>query len=571
MDIFAGPPSPSSHHHLQQQQHQQGAGSSSYTYTTNTTGMASNTSSSTSFRRPSPPPPPSSTTLPPAYPSSSHHHHQSPAVSKSSTAVLSALRALQDKIKRLEKERADAIVEVGMLRQQLEGVQRRAELQRREDVLELQEQCSHVQGAYERLLSEKAEVESKLVRSEEKRAGLIQEAGRLRGQLLAEEESRRVAEARVRGVEARIGKMERAVQNRGVAAEDTIAELREALKAETARRLELEERNETFGEVLLSVLDMNQELARHYPVPETKSRGTTTSSRTSASTLRMAPKPRPSWTSSNNGGTLPFLPASHHRTYNLLATLSLAVRECKQREPKQVLGALYELVQQDSGSVIGREGRRAFPLSSGSASASFPSTTRTHGRPVYLAKGRRRTAAAERAEEEERQRQQEEQQEEEQQQREAEEHDEEVVLAVQAELEEVESLLEEELRGLNRKYAGMVELARKGGRKMPGSGGGGGGGEGEFREEDLRALIEDIHRKEAELKHLRRALRSKRGHCQLRHHRHHHHHLQQQQQQQQQQVPCTSPRAKSAAQRVRERMSLLSGIRDVSGLAAAGK
>jgi len=146
---------------------------------------------------------------------------------------------------------------------------------------------------------------------------------------------------------------------------------------------------------------------------------------------------------------------------------------------------------------------------------------------------------------------------------------------VQAELEEVESFLDEELRGLNRKYAGMVELARRG--KTAGSGGGGGGGEGKFREEDLRVLIEDIHRKEAELKHLRRALRSKRGHCHLRHHHHHHYFQQQQQQQQQQQrrrqqqEPCTSPRAKGAAQRVRERMSLLSGIRDVSGLAAAGK
>eukprot|EP00624_Nannochloropsis_granulata_P002098 evm.model.NODE_20345_length_5958_cov_21.502350.1 len=326
-----------------------------------------------------------------------------------------------------------------MLRQQLDGMQRRAEVQRREDVLDLQEQCSHVQGAYERLLSEKEEVESKLVRSEE--------------------ESRRMAEVRVRGMEARISKMEHAVQNRGVKAEDTIAELRETLEVETARRLELEERNEKFGEVLLSVLDMNQEIARHYPAPETKSQGTTTSrsNRSAyAAASRMTPKPRSTWTSnSNSGGTLPFLPASHHRTYNLLATLSLAVRECKQREPKQVLDVLYELVQQESGSVMGREERRTFSLSGesvGSASTSLPSTTQARGRHVSLARGRRRTAAAEYEEEKQRKQQQEQQQQ--QQQQQAEEHDEEVILAVQAELKELESLLEDELQGLNRKYAG---------------------------------------------------------------------------------------------------------------------
>ncbi|GAB5029554.1 Hypothetical protein NocV09_00101690 [Nannochloropsis oceanica] len=487
VDIFAGQPSPSSHHRQQQQQEDTDSCRAHANTASTTTDLVGTTSSGTTrFTAPSPPPSAFSI-LPPAYPPSSHPPHQTPTVSKSSTAVLSALRALQDKIKRLEKERADAIWEVGMLRQQLEGVQRRAEVERREDVLELQEQYSHVQGAYERLLSDKEAMESKLVRSEERRAVLVQEAGRLRGQLLAEEESRRLAKVRVRGMGARISKMEHAVQNRGVKAENTIAELRETLEIETARRLELEERNEKFGEVLLSVLDMNQEIARYYPAHGTKSQGTATATTSSsccdyAAAPRTAPKPRSIRTSSSNsGGTLPFLPASHHRTYNLLATLSQAVRECKQREPKRVLDALYELVQLETGSVMGREERCAFPpsgQSAGSASTSFPSTTRACGGHASLARGRRPTVAAECMEGKQRLQQQ-------QQQHDAEEHDKEVILAMQAELKELEYVLEDELRVLNRKYAGMVELARSGSRRTAGSGGGrkgggggGGGGEG---------------------------------------------------------------------------------------------
>lgn len=490
---------------------------------------------------------------------------QSSSASKSSTAILSALRALQEKIKRLEKERADAIVENAALRQQNNEVQRHSELQRRKEGLEFQEQCVHIQSAYESLLAEKEAMESKLASSEEKRRSLLQEANRLRARLAVEEDSRRIAEGRMRDMEGRISKMERTLRSRCGVAEETTEGLRGALEAETALRLELEHRNEKFGEVLLSVMDMNQELAKHYNAQGAKKRAPTVAGARFPGIRSTRPSAR---VGNGQGGMLPFLPATHHRTYNLLATLSQAVRKCKQHEPRQVLDALYELMQHESGYQGGREGRSAWVEPSKATFMSYPATARAWNRRVPPINVSNRLAARWRIEKECEQ----------QPLNKAEqEHEEAVVSAVQAELGEVEAMLEEELHNLNQKYAEMVSLARgvgqveksdeDGRREIP---------EREFCEEDLRALIEDIHRKEAELKHLRRVLRTNPRYTSRLHPPSSRYRLLNPEKEARrpvlgEQPPCTSPRARGAARRVLDRMSLLGGIRDVSGMTAARK
>lgn len=508
---------------------------------------------------PGPPLKASASLSPPSYATT-----QPSSASKSSTAILSALRALQEKIKRLEKERADAIVENAALRQQNNEVQRHSELQRRKEVLEFQEQCVHIQSAYESLLAEREAMESKLASSEEKRRSLLQEANRLRARLAVEEDSRRMAEGRMRDMGDRISKMERTLRSRGGVAEETTEGLRGALEAETALRLELEHRNEKFGEVLLSVMDMSQELAKHYNAQGAKKRAPTVAGARSPGIRSTRPSAR---VGNGQGGMLPFLPATHHRTYNLLATLSQAVRECKQQEPRQVLDALYELVQHESGYQGGREGRSAWVEPSKATFMSYPATARAWNRRVPP-NGSNRLAARWRMEKE---------CEQQPLNKEEQEHEEAVVSAVQAELEEVEAMLKEELRNLNQKYAEMVSLARgvgqaeksveDGRREIP---------EREFCEEDLRALIEDIHRKEAEIKHLGRILRTNPRYTSRFHLPWSRYRLLNPEKEARRSVlgeqpPCTSPRARGAAQRILDRMSLLGGIRDVSGMTAARK
>lgn len=86
----------------------------------------------------------------------------------SSKAVLEALRALQDKIRRLESERSQALDEVSQLRVQLKNQEIEAEHQRQRDQLSTQKNIQDVKVSLERLQQEKMELEVRLERMEEK-------------------------------------------------------------------------------------------------------------------------------------------------------------------------------------------------------------------------------------------------------------------------------------------------------------------------------------------------------------------------------------------------------------------
>ncbi len=182
------------------------------------------------------------------------------------------------------------------------------------------------------------------------------EAQRLRARLDAEAASRREVEARVAEVAARIGKLEEALRGRGEQERAAVAGLEAALAQEAGARREVEERNDKFGEVLLSVLGLHQHLLQHYHPPSTAA--------SALGSLRAAALRRSQHRPGGGAAVAPFLPAPHRRTYNLLATLSQAVRECRRRpqpEPRQVLDALYGLVLQDAALANPRAERSAFP------------------------------------------------------------------------------------------------------------------------------------------------------------------------------------------------------------------
>ena len=80
----------------------------------------------------------------------------------SSKAVLAALRALQDKIRRLETERASALDEAAQLRSQLKTQEIESEHNKEKDILHSQKSLQEARIAYERVISEKDELEKNL-------------------------------------------------------------------------------------------------------------------------------------------------------------------------------------------------------------------------------------------------------------------------------------------------------------------------------------------------------------------------------------------------------------------------
>ena len=95
--------------------------------------------------------------------------NSSPVASASSSkAVLAALRALQDKIRRLESERAQAIDEAAQLRHQIKSQEIETEHLRQKESLVSQKNLHEVRDAYEKVLAEKMDTEIRLAKLEER-------------------------------------------------------------------------------------------------------------------------------------------------------------------------------------------------------------------------------------------------------------------------------------------------------------------------------------------------------------------------------------------------------------------
>lgn len=84
------------------------------------------------------------------------------STASSSKAVLAALRALQDKIRRLESEKAQALDDAAQLRTQLKSLEIENDHTRERDALHSQKLLQDARMAYEKVLSEKTEMENRL-------------------------------------------------------------------------------------------------------------------------------------------------------------------------------------------------------------------------------------------------------------------------------------------------------------------------------------------------------------------------------------------------------------------------
>lgn len=87
---------------------------------------------------------------------------QSASTASSSKAVLAALRALQDKIRRLETEKSQALDDAASLRTQLKSLEIDQEHSRERDALHNQKLLQDARMAYEKVLSEKTDLENRL-------------------------------------------------------------------------------------------------------------------------------------------------------------------------------------------------------------------------------------------------------------------------------------------------------------------------------------------------------------------------------------------------------------------------
>jgi chromosome segregation ATPase len=84
------------------------------------------------------------------------------STASSSKAVLAALRALQDKIRRLESEKAQALDDAAQIRTQLKSLEIENEHARERDSLHSQKLLQDARMAYEKVISEKTEMEKRL-------------------------------------------------------------------------------------------------------------------------------------------------------------------------------------------------------------------------------------------------------------------------------------------------------------------------------------------------------------------------------------------------------------------------
>eukprot|EP01036_Dinobryon_divergens_P031486 gene31488-40892_t len=90
----------------------------------------------------------------------------------SSKAVLAALRALQDKIRRLEAERAQAVEESSQLKHQLKLQEIEFDHSRQKESLSSQKVLQEAKNSFEKVFTEKTDLEVRLVKLEERNKSL---------------------------------------------------------------------------------------------------------------------------------------------------------------------------------------------------------------------------------------------------------------------------------------------------------------------------------------------------------------------------------------------------------------
>jgi len=142
----------------------------------------------------------------------------------SSKAVLAALRALQDKIKRLEAERTQALDEVSELKHALKHKDLEADHAKQRDELASSKQLQESRAACDKLLTERGELESKLSRLEESHRDQQQQAHAAHIRIESLEEQKLEAVVRVKELETAYAALEEKI-NKAVSKEKELAQL----------------------------------------------------------------------------------------------------------------------------------------------------------------------------------------------------------------------------------------------------------------------------------------------------------------------------------------------------------
>lgn len=125
------------------------------------------------------------------------------ASASSSKAVLAALRALQDKIRRLEMERTQALDETGQLRHQLKNQEIEMEHAKQKDSLSAQRSIQDARNAYERLLTEKTDLEIKVARLEDRNRDVRMQSDDMQEKIRGLEQERHELQGRVRDLDSK--------------------------------------------------------------------------------------------------------------------------------------------------------------------------------------------------------------------------------------------------------------------------------------------------------------------------------------------------------------------------------
>ena len=120
----------------------------------------------------------------------------------SSKAVLTALRALQDKISRLESEKTDALEESARLRLQIQNQDMTSERYKQRDNLTSQKNLHEVRTAYDRILSEKSETEIRLSKLDERNRAEEKIAIELRAKIRAVEDEKHTGLLTIKDLES---------------------------------------------------------------------------------------------------------------------------------------------------------------------------------------------------------------------------------------------------------------------------------------------------------------------------------------------------------------------------------
>jgi chromosome segregation ATPase len=141
----------------------------------------------------------------------------SATAASSSKAVLAALRALQDKIRRLEAERTQALDEASELRSKLRSYEIESEHSRQRDSLQSQRQLLEVRSENERLMESKVELEDRLKRLEDRNRDSEAQLSELSSQISRLVEAKANSDAKMKDLVAKAQILENqleAAQNR---------------------------------------------------------------------------------------------------------------------------------------------------------------------------------------------------------------------------------------------------------------------------------------------------------------------------------------------------------------------